>query len=132
MQFRQLAEPFLLLGEIEQHIRSLIEGKFTQPELSASKDAADTDRTIERVADLTIGECRRLIENPGNWERLKLKVDRVSFINDLERVREIRNDVMHFDPDPFPEADLATLRRFVRFLQRLRQLRQDGGARTVV
>ena len=34
LQFQQLAEPFLLLGEIEHHIRRLIENKFTQAELA--------------------------------------------------------------------------------------------------
>ncbi len=41
---------------------------------------------------------------------------------DLDRVREIRNDVMHFDPDPLPDSDLAALRRFVKFLQALQSL----------
>ena len=29
LRFQQLAEPFLLLGEIENHIRRLIDGKFS-------------------------------------------------------------------------------------------------------
>jgi CBS domain-containing protein len=35
LQFGQLAEPFLLIGEIEQHIRMLIEGRFSLEELKA-------------------------------------------------------------------------------------------------
>ena len=31
----------------------------------------------------------------------------------------IRNEVMHFDPDPVPEGELEVLRRFSQFLQRL-------------
>lgn len=34
-QFQDLAEPFLLIGEIENHIRALIDGRFTQQELEA-------------------------------------------------------------------------------------------------
>lgn len=47
LQFRQLAEPFLLLGEIEQHIRRLIEGKFTKAELEGARNPTDDsgDRT---------------------------------------------------------------------------------------
>jgi hypothetical protein len=37
----------------------------------------------------------------------------------LNKVREIRNDVMHFDPDGIPPADLEQLRDFAHFLQRL-------------
>jgi len=31
-------------------------------------------------------------------------------------VRSIRNDVMHFDPDPVAPEDLGILRKFARFL----------------
>jgi hypothetical protein len=122
LQFQQLAEPFLLLGEIEQHIRQLIEGKFTKAELEATKDPSDDNRPIERVADLSLGECLRLLENPDRWEKLALKIDRVSFVVELDKVRRIRNDVMHFDPDPLGESDLHLLRSFVRFLRRLQEM----------
>lgn len=36
LQFRQLAEPFLLLGEIENHIRRLIDGKYTLDEVRSA------------------------------------------------------------------------------------------------
>jgi CBS domain-containing protein len=36
LQFRQLAEPFILVGEIENYIRRLIDGKFTVEQLSFS------------------------------------------------------------------------------------------------
>jgi hypothetical protein len=54
----------LLLGEIEQHVRKLIEGKFALSELQEAKDPADAQRTVERVADLTLGEYIRLLEVP--------------------------------------------------------------------
>jgi len=51
-----------------------------------------------------------------------LGVDRVVFGKGLDEVRRIRNDVMHFDPDGLSDEDLATLRRFVQFLQGLREI----------
>lgn len=62
-QFQDLAEPFLLIGEIENHIRSLINGRFTQQELADVRHENDPNRTIESVADLTLGEHIRLIES---------------------------------------------------------------------
>jgi CBS domain-containing protein len=121
-QFQQLSEPFLLLSEIEQHIRALIADKFTPSELKAACDPNDGERKVENVADLTIGEYIRLLENPSNWEKLALRVDRVCFIEQLQAIRRIRNDVMHFDPDPLGSDDLATLRRFSMFAQSLREL----------
>lgn len=123
LQFQQLSEPFLLLGEIENHLRSLIDNRLTVAELAAAKDPADVSRTINRAADLTFGEYVRLLQNEDRWSKLGLGIDRGIFTKDLERIRSIRNDVMHFDPDPLAEKDLDALRQFVRFLQSLHALR---------
>lgn len=123
LQFRQLAEPFLLLGEIENQVRALIDGVYTLPELKAAVDPGDASRVIESVADLTFGEYLRLLEKPEHWEKLELAIDRVVFITELDRIREIRNDVMHFDPDPVADADLSDLRSCSRFLQTITTVR---------
>jgi CBS domain-containing protein len=119
MQFRQLAEPFLLLGEIEHQIRRLIENRFTAQQLAEVKDPGDTDREITTVSDLSLGECIRILENPDHWGKLGVKLDRAEFVKDAHRIRRIRNDVMHFDPDPMGTADLLALRRFANFLSDL-------------
>jgi hypothetical protein len=97
-------------------------GKFTKDELEFASDPADTERTITNVADLTMGEYIRLLENPENWIKLKLRIDRSVFIEELKAVGRIRNDIMHFDPDPLGPNDLARLRQFVVFAQSLREL----------
>jgi len=119
LQFQQLAEPFLLLGEIENHIRRILANKFSASELGEAQDPRDTQRAVSQVSDLTFGEYIRLIENPDRWKKLVLPIDRKIFIKQLDRVREIRNDVMHFDPDPMPPDDLDFLRDLVQFFQRL-------------
>lgn len=123
LQFRQLAEPFLLLGEIENHIRALLDGVYTLPELKAAVDPDDASRSIESVADLTFGEYLRLLEKPAHWEKLKLALERTVFVAELDRIREIRNDVMHFDPDPLAEQELSALRSFSKFLQTVTTVR---------
>lgn len=122
LQFQQLTEPFLLLGEIENHIRRIISSHFDQAELAAVKDSADGTREVETAADLTFGEYKRLLEEPARWERLNLHIDRVVFIQLLDKVREIRNDVVHFDPDGIPDDDLIVLREFARFLRTLQTI----------
>lgn len=111
-----------MLGEIENHIRRVISGSFTVDDLAAIEDPADPERKVSSVADLTFGEYRRLLEAPERWARTKLPIDRGVFIEMLERVRAIRNDVMHFDPDGVPPDDLAVLRDFARFLSTLQGL----------
>lgn len=118
-QFKQLGEPFLLIGEIENYVRRMIQDKFGADEFAAAKDPSDDEREIEHVSDLTFGEYRRLLETNANWSKLDLAIDRTEFIKKLEIVRRIRNDVMHFDPDGIPPSDIKVLHDFVEFLQRL-------------
>ena len=121
-QFRKLAEPFLLVGEIENGVRRMLHRKFTVAELKAAKFSEDAGREVEGVADLTFGEYIRLVEPEKQWKKLKLEIDRVEFVKRLDKIREIRNDVMHFDPDGLEETSLDTLREFAQFLKRLRDV----------
>jgi hypothetical protein len=117
-----VAEPFLLLGEIENHVRRLIGDNFSPDELAIVRGPNDRDRKITRVADLSFGEYVRLLENDAQWQRIRLPIDRQVFVALLDRVREIRNDVMHFDPDGVPPEDLERLRYFANLLQRLQTI----------
>jgi CBS domain-containing protein len=125
-QFRKLAEPFLLVGEIENGLRQMLHGKFTATELEAAKAPGDDQRTITSVSDLTFGEYQRLVESEERWSKIQLEIDRVEFVSRLNRVREIRNDVMHFDPDGLEDTDLFILREFAQFLKRLRDVGAVG------
>jgi len=118
-QFRQLGEPFLLLGEIENYVRRMLLDKYTIDELQAACIPSEKERRIQRVSDLTLGEYVRLIENPDNWDKLSINIDRQVLVEKLEEIRQIRNDVMHFDPDGIAEQDLNKLREFVRLMQNL-------------
>lgn len=119
VQFGALSEPFLLLSEIENHIRRVIDGKFSLEELKAARNPNDGDRKIENVANLTFGEYIRLLDTEKNWDRLNYHLDRVECTKRLREVGRIRNDVMHFHPDGISPKDLDLLRETRRFLQGL-------------
>jgi hypothetical protein len=74
---------------------------------------------VESASDLTFGEYRRLLEDPLRWSALGLELDRAVFVQLLDKVRETRNDVMHFDPDGIEDQALGVLRDFVKFLRTL-------------
>jgi CBS domain-containing protein len=114
-QFREMSEPYLLLGSIENQIRRLIAGKFPLETLKAVRKPGD-DRAIAGLFDLSFGEYVALLGNETNWKRLNLAIDRKTFVNALERVREIRNAVMHFDPDLEYES-VHELRDVARLLE---------------
>lgn len=121
--YKDLSQPFIFLGEIEHRIRGLLEsGEFTEEELQEfvnTNEENDDDRTIERMDDLTFGEYERILQNPDNWERIGLPIDRKVFTKRLKEVREIRNSVMHFDPDGLTESQINILEQFSCLLRHM-------------
>lgn len=122
-QFGQLGEPFLLIGEIENYVRRLIERHFSNNELEQFKDLRDGGRKISSVSDLSFGEYVRVLQNPNHWIRLNLPIDRGIFTKALEEVGAIRNEVMHFDPDGVVTDQLEKLRQFSQLLETLAHLK---------
>lgn len=124
-QFMQLAGPFLFIGEIEGHLRRLIHGKFTLEEMRAASISEEKD-SINGSSDLTLGDYCHLLENKENWGKLNLNIDRVQFVEQLHEVRQIRNDVMHFNPDPDDvsesEDEIKKLRGIARFFEDLSRI----------
>lgn len=121
VRFKELAEPFLLLSEIENQLRWLLDEHVSRSVLEGARDPEDESRTIESAADLTLGEIIRLLEQPVVWDRLAPRLDRVEVVKRVDEIRTIRNDVMHFDPEGVGPSDLAALRAFAQFLQDVRQ-----------
>jgi len=117
-QFLLTTEPFLLLEQIEKQIRTILNGKFLLEELAQFKNQ-DDKRTIECIDDLTFGEYLRLMQATENWVKLKLSIDRVQFLQYLEEVRLIRNDVMHFSPDGIDDEQRKKLIRMADFLAKI-------------
>lgn len=120
-QFLTLTEPFLILEEIENLIRLLLNDKFLIQELIDFCQNENDDKGIESIDDLTFGQYIRLIEKPENWEKLKLKIERVTFIIQLNVVREIRNDIMHFDPEGITVEQKQALINMAKFLTGIRK-----------
>lgn len=116
---RAISEPFLLIGQIEHMIRDMIERAFTLDEIRKAKNPADTSREVNDVSDLSFGEYVGLLEPKDAWPKLKFPFDRGPFLKALSQVREIRNDVMHFDPEPLAHAEITLLQNFSVFLGRI-------------
>jgi hypothetical protein len=68
----------------------------------------------------------RLLGVEGNWKKLNIQIDRAEFVKKLDRVRKIRNDVMHFDPEGLSSDDKRFLSEFAKFLKRLRDICQSA------
>ena len=121
LQFMQLAGPFLFVGQIEGYLRHLIHGKFTLEQLRAASLPEEGQR-IEGSGDLTLGGYGQLLGDPDNWKHLGLKIDRAEFVRQIDEVRRIRNDVMHFNLDGLSEDEAAKLRDIARFFENLARI----------
>ncbi len=121
LQFQQLAEPFLLLREIELHIRQLLQDAVTAEDFQSLAEA-DAGPALKSINDLSFGGYMRLLQKPQVWAKLKLNIDQGSMTAQLEQVRLIRNEVMHFDPDPMTPDQLDTLKNAAKFMRQLYEL----------
>lgn len=122
LQFQQLAEPFLLIREIELHIRQLLQDKITVEDLALLASAEINNPAPKSISDLSFGGYVRLLQRSQVWEKLRLNIDQTSLLSQLEQVRAIRNDVMHFDPDPMTFEQIEMLKNTAKFMQQIYEL----------
>lgn len=114
-QFALLTKPFLLLGEIEGILRTAVNRRFSSEDLLEATDP-DDDRVVDGAESLTLGEIQRFLSQPSTFERIGWRADRKVFHHKMESVRRIRNEVMHFSPDPLDEQDVRLLQTFLQWL----------------
>lgn len=113
-QYAGLAEPFLLLGEIDRLLRRALRRVFQLEDVLLLLDGG---RQIGSFDELSMGDYQRILENPRLWDQLGWALDRSVFVQRLDEVRSIRNDVMHFNPDPATQERIDEVRNLVRVLR---------------
>lgn len=116
-QFLILSEPFLLIEQIENLIRRLLNGKLTLDDINNVLDLEKYEKEIKHLSDLSFGHYVRIIENQLLFEKIGIFVDRVILKKMLAEVNVIRNEVMHFNPEALRKEDLHILRQTLDFLQ---------------
>ena len=119
LKYHELAAPFLLLQEIEDRLRLLIDDAFSTEEIAAARDPRDQKRKIKEASDLTFGEIVRLVEAASNWKRLKLTLDQRVFVRLLRDVKDVRNEIMHFSPDDLSPENRDKIGKLRRLLEKL-------------
>ena len=118
-KYDDTAIPFFLIGEVDQELRQLIVNTFDEDTVrSACKSAGTAFKSFETM---TVGQYQTILGNPGCWQQLGWPLDRTQFIKRLDEIRQVRNNVMHFNPDPPKPVDVAKLRNFLRLVRRYRQ-----------
>jgi hypothetical protein len=73
---------------------------------------------MQSYDELTMGDYQRVLENEEHWATLGWPLDRSTFARRLQFLREVRNDLMHFNPDPIPDNTVSQLRHMIAVLKR--------------
>jgi hypothetical protein len=113
--YQNLATPFMLIGTLDQKLRQLLVDNFSMPDIAKLCDPGGR-RVPLAFDDLTLGDYERVLESPAMWEQLNWSLDRVAFLARLKLLRSIRNDVMHFNPDPLPSDAVPSIRNILNML----------------
>ncbi len=133
-RFDVTAWPFFVVGEIEFRLRKCLGAKLGEDAIRAVQQ---NDRKTGNIADLMFGQYVTLLDGDQrskaghrkdalcaaadeNWQALGWSgVNRVQFVHQLDRVRDIRNQIAHFDPEPLSPQRSEELRQFVGLLRQL-------------
>lgn len=110
LQFEKISTPFLLLSEIESRLRALISKRLSNADIKQACKEEFLPKSFSKVHELTFGNCVKVLEHPENWDKLKLGMDRKTFCRELEDINDIRNNVMHFSPDPITSEVISRLK----------------------
>ncbi|HEX5115234.1 MAG TPA: CBS domain-containing protein, partial [Pseudonocardiaceae bacterium] len=118
-KYNETATPFFLIGEIDQELRQLLQNTFDEDVIrQACKSAGLSFMSVE---GMSIGHYQAVLDNPVCWKVLGWPLSRKLFISRLNEIRAVRNNVMHFNPDPPKDSDVDKLRHFLNLIRRYRK-----------
>jgi hypothetical protein len=109
---------FMCLRTIEMLIRKKLHPKIVLADLSLLEDHSKAKGESD-PAQLTFGENVRLLERDEIWVRLSVSIDKVEFLKRLGEIRDVRNEVMHFGPDPLDSVQKKSLKQMEDFLRQV-------------
>ncbi|BBH66694.1 hypothetical protein ACTI_33790 [Actinoplanes sp. OR16] len=115
--YGEMALPFFQIGELDRSLRRIIARRFEIEQVSAL-----CKRSFRSFDELSMGDYQRVLDDPQTWTGLGWPLDRPTFIGRLDEIRQIRNDVMHFKPDPPPAGTIDRLRKLNSLLRHYGEL----------
>lgn len=116
-QFDRIARPFLTVGECELELKHLLDRHFDKDTLHA----ATTYKRQEKpgATAMTIGDIKHFVKKDEVWAALNLKLSRDAFAEWIDVVRQLRNEVAHFNQDEESLSSLGQVRNLTTFLRAL-------------
>ncbi|SDZ44785.1 hypothetical protein SAMN05421684_5146 [Asanoa ishikariensis] len=118
-KYDDTAIPFFLIGEVDQELRQLIVNTFDEDTVRGACNSAGIG--FKSLETMTVGQYQAVLASPDCWQQLGWPLHRAQFVKRLDEIRQVRNNVMHFNPDPPKPIDVAKLRNFLRLIRRYRR-----------
>ncbi|MFD9814049.1 CBS domain-containing protein [Streptomyces sp. NPDC059080] len=115
VQFGTRVRPFVLVEEIEQRLRRVVDRRIPLDRIR--KVVRERPERVHSAADLTFGAYGHLLRARENWAALEWRVDQQHFLTALEECRVLRNDLMHFSPDPVTDDQLLPVQGLLELLR---------------
>ncbi|MFE2062291.1 hypothetical protein ACFXDH_07760 [Streptomyces sp. NPDC059467] len=116
VQFGTRVRPFVLVEEIEQRLRRVVDQHIPLERLRATVPRHRASR-VRSAANLTFGAYGHLLRVPENWAALGWGIDQEYFLTALEECRNFRNSLMHFSPDPITDEQLRPAQGLLELLR---------------
>ncbi|WP_330478530.1 hypothetical protein OG301_24525 [Streptomyces platensis] len=116
-EYGATARPFLLIGDLDRQLRRVISEGLDLAEVIALCDP-DGRRKLTSFDQLSYGDYQQVLSNQKQWDRLGWPLDRKPFTDRLNELREVRNELMHFnDKDKAGDAAVPMLRNMIELLR---------------
>lgn len=111
MRFNEFLKPYMQIGIIEESLRQIINTIVADNEITLKSPRNEEKEISKKITDLTFFEYLNIIGSEENWKKLDLKdLDRSSFLSHLDKIREIRNKIAHYSPNPITESEKYSLK----------------------
>ncbi|CAL9561955.1 CBS domain-containing protein [Streptomyces sp. enrichment culture] len=118
IQFGTRVRPFVLVEEIEQRLRRVVDRCIPLDRIRAVVPKGRAAK-VHSAANLTFGAYGHLLKDPENWVALGWGIDQQYFLAALEECRNFRNSLMHFSPDPITDDQLLPAQGLLELLRSL-------------
>ncbi|QKW48198.1 hypothetical protein [Streptomyces buecherae] len=103
------------MGELDQRLRALISDRFDLAEVAGA--CGRNGRPLASYDALTFGDYVSVLRNEHCWQQLGWPLDQKAFTRRLDEIRKVRNDLMHFNPDPIPPLAVEQIRAVIDILR---------------
>ncbi|MFD0208827.1 CBS domain-containing protein [Streptomyces hirsutus] len=116
VQFGTRVRPFVLVEEIEQRLRRVVDRCIPLERIRATVPRGRAAQ-VHSAANLTFGAYKHLLKVPENWAALGWGIDQDHFLAALDECRNFRNALMHFSPDPMTDDQLIPAQGLLELLR---------------